>query len=130
MEAPVAWNERRRTNAITTSKPGTRARRGRIPGVALTAARIQPTQNPPQTRATTSSRLMPASLGWGRAERQAAVGDGSRLDDGSGRLAVESEAVDHLLEMIHVADVDGQDEAVLTSDPPAINDLGGPPSQL
>ena len=56
---------------------------------------------------------------WGRPRER----HGRGLDDRGGRLAVEDERVDQLLEVLDVADVDAHDEAVLAGDPQALDDL-------
>src|SRR4249920_2109297 len=50
--------------------------------------------------------------------------DGRRVDDRRRRLAVEDEAVEDPLEVLHRSEVELHEEAVLARDPVALDDLG------
>jgi hypothetical protein len=71
-------------------------------------------------------RMAASSLGG----VQGSPGNRRGLHDRRGRLPVCDELVDHLLEVLDVADVGRHDEAVVARDPMALDDLGRLPGQV
>ena len=113
-------HDRRQRAAQRRARAARARRRGRGGRMARLRAPVDGAQPRPRGRGRGGRRAAGGRLiGRHRAPR-----DRRGLHDRGRRLPEERERVDHLLEVLHVAHVQLQEEAVVARDPVALDDLG------
>src|SRR5215208_1936072 len=94
------------------------------------ARRLTASSEPRDSSSTSSSRTARSCSGWRSLERDAAARHRRLLHDRRRRLPVDRELVDHLLEVLDVADEGFHEVAVLPGDAVALDHLWGALGQV